>query len=57
MSLSATVKAKVAKIKLLPWRIYIMFGEGIYEGDVLNAAIKHGAVKSGATYLEGQKGD
>lgn len=56
------VKAKVVKNKVAsPFQLAefdIMFGEGIsYEGDVLNAALKHGAVtKSGATYsLEGQK--
>src|SRR3989338_4616373 len=56
------VKAKVAKNKVAaPFKeaeFDIMFGEGIsYEGDVLNAALKHGAVtKSGATYsFDGQK--
>lgn len=56
------VRAKVVKNKVAsPFReaeFDIMFGEGIsYEADVLNAAIKHGAVvKSGATYtMDGQK--
>ncbi|MDP3729197.1 MAG: recombinase RecA [bacterium] len=56
------VKVKVVKNKVAaPFRegeFDIMFGEGIsYEGDVLNAALKHGVVtKSGATYtMEGQK--
>ena len=56
------VRAKVVKNKVAPpfreSEFDIMFGEGIsYEADVLNAALKHGAVtKSGATYsLGGQK--
>ena len=56
------VRAKVVKNKVAaPFReaeFDIMFGEGIsYEADVLNAAIKYGAVvKTGMTYsLEGQK--
>lgn len=56
------VRAKVVKNKVAPpfreAEFDIMFGEGIsYEADVLNAAIKHGAVvKSGMTYtLDGVK--
>lgn len=56
------VKAKVVKNKVAPpfkqAEFDIMFGEGIsYEGDVLNAAVLHGAVtKSGASYtFNGEK--